>query len=136
MSMTYVVWLDDRGGISFGGRRLSRDRVLTARLNERLAGVARLCSPYTGRVYGTADTTLTEDPACRVEGAAYLVETFDPTPYLRAGDCLLVYRFGRTYPFDCRLTLDLAALTPVSRTELVGHSHPSLVEELYVLPLT
>ena len=36
--MTVIVCMDERGGMSFCGRRVSRDRVVTARILEKTGG--------------------------------------------------------------------------------------------------
>ena len=130
--MIYAVCIDDRGGMAFMGKRLSRDRVQLARLFA-LVGDGTLCvTPYSTKlVDGFPRVRVTDDVRVREENTVLFLEAVDPTPLLRTGDILAVYRFGRHYPSDLRLTADLSRMDIVSECAFVGSSHPDMTETLY-----
>ncbi len=129
--MTYIVCVDDRMGMTFGGRRLSRDRVMLARMKDAVAHARLYTLPYSEPLFAEREVRITTDAAWRDEEAALFLETVDPTPYLRRGDRLLVYHFGRHYPSDMSLGLDLRTQRLLSTTPFVGSSHPEMLEEVY-----
>lgn len=130
--MIYAVCIDDRGGMAFLGKRLSRDRVQLARLRALVGEGTLLVTPYSEKlVEDFPRVRVTEDLYTRAENTVFFLETADPTPLLESGDTLAVYRFGRHYPSDLRLAADLSRMELVSACAFVGSSHPDMTETLY-----
>lgn len=130
--MIYAVCIDDRGGMAFMGKRLSRDRVQLERLFSLVGEGELLVTPYSERlVEGFPRVRTVRDVRERAQDAVLFLETVDPTPLLQGGDTLAVYRFGRHYPSDLRLTADLSRMELVSACAFVGSSHPDMTETLY-----
>ena len=132
--MTVVLCADDRGGLSFHGRRQSRDRAVSADLLSQ-AGECTLwvepCSrplfPQEARTVRTAEEPWTQAGA---EDLCFL-ELQDPAPALARADQLVVYRWNRHYPSDRKLLLPPEGWTLTSRTEFPGHSHDVITKEIY-----
>ena len=108
--MRIIICLDDRGGLSFGGRRLSRDRAL----------IDFICSRY---------ETVADDPytvgcdSCFLENTEIKLDV----PEI---DELVVCRWNRAYPFDRRVEIT-PDWHPVSEYELVGSSHDKITVIVY-----
>ncbi|MBQ7315092.1 MAG: hypothetical protein IJW83_03710 [Clostridia bacterium] len=129
--MTYVVCVDDRMGMLFGGRRLSRDREQLKRMRRTLGNRSLYILPYSAKLFEETSVCITDDPAMRKEGCALFLEEYDPAPYLRKGDHLLVYHWGRHYPSDLRMSVDLSRMRRLSSCTFVGSSHSEMLEEEY-----
>ena len=129
--MTVYVCLDDRGGLLFNGRRLSRDAVQLADMaaegplcvdafSEKL--VASVGIPYT-----LAEKTLPAD--CR-----FFLENRDPDAVLPLAEKVVIYRWNRQYPSDVRwegIPADYGfSLTETS--EFPGKSHEKITKEVYI----
>ena len=129
--MTVYVCLDDRGGLLFNGRRLSRDAVQLADMaaegplcvdvfSEKLVASAGI--PYT-----LAEETLPAD--CR-----FFLENRDPDAVLPLAERVVIYRWNRQYPSDVRWEGTPAdygfSLTETS--EFPGKSHEKITKEVYV----
>lgn len=136
--MTLITCIEDRGGLAFHRRRLSRDRVLCERILE-LAGVGTLrISPYSAPLLRglphTAGLLEGEDFLEQTAGEDFcFAEREDLTPWLDRADKLVLFRWNRTYPFDLRFPLEELerhwALT--GRLDFPGSSHEKITEEWY-----
>ena len=129
--MKLIVCLGERGGISFSGRRQSRDREVTAdilRLTEGDLTVAprseKLFSPHPVRV---SESPLDTEGYCFIEdvgGAAHLPRI----------DTIIIYRWNVLYPMDKAFDIDPLAegFTLAESTDLAGYSHERITREVYV----
>lgn len=130
--MKLIVCLDDRGGMMFCKRRQSRDRVQIADMKALLAGATLAISPYTeGILRGSGiNYTVSDDP--RLENTEYCFIENTPLPEIVDIDGIIIYRWGRHYPADVKLTLNIGAL-PESIYEFRGSSHEKITREIYKL---
>ena len=111
--MRIIICLDDRGGLSFGGRRLSRDRALI--------DSAPL---FDGHAVTVADDPYTVGcDSCFLENTEIKLDV----PEI---DELVVCRWNRAYPFDRRVEIT-PDWHPVSEYELVGSSHDKITVIVY-----
>ena len=129
--MTVYVCLDDRGGLLFNGRRLSRDAVQLADMaaegplcvdafSEKLVASAGI--PYT-----LAEETLTAD--CR-----FFLENRDPDAVLPLAERVVIYRWNRHYPADTVFPQQwLQCRTLQESREFAGSSHETITREVYTL---
>lgn len=127
--MILIACVDDRNGLQFHGRRLSRDRVVTARILERAGG--RLWAAPPSAVLFPAGTVIADAQFLTRAGAAdaCFVETDaqpDPTQIAQ----VILYRWGRAYPADVHFHLP-EGMRLVSSTVFAGFSHPAVTEEIY-----
>lgn len=129
--MTVYLCLDDRGGLLFNGRRLSRDAVQLADMaaegpltvdafSEKLLASA-------GIPCALAEETLPAD--CR-----FFLENREPASVLPLAEKVVIYRWNRQYPSDVRWEGTPAdygfSLTETS--EFPGKSHERITKEVYV----
>ena len=131
--MRLIVCLDDRGGMSFGGRRQSQDRVLRARVMELTRGERLYMSEYSARQFadcegfvadngyrgraGKGDTCFLEDGDVSLDGVSELV----------------IYRWNRHYPSDRRFPYEPEAcgFVKVASADFEGSSHEKITEDIY-----
>ncbi len=131
--MWYIVCVDDRMGLLFGGRRLSRDRVQMARMRQAIGERSLYALPFSASLFGEGNVTILSDASLRPENGALFVEDRDPTPLLQKGDTLIVYRWGRHYPSDLRMSADLSTYRLLSSVAFAGSSHEEMLEEMYAV---
>lgn len=136
--MTLITCMDDRGGLAFHDRRLSRDRVLCERILE-LAGTGTLrLSPYSLPLFQSLphEAALLSGEDFREQAAGEdlcFIEREDPVPWLDRVDKLVLFHWNRTYPFDLRFPLEELenhwVLT--GSADFPGSSHEKITEEWY-----
>lgn len=129
--MTVYVCLDDRGGLLFNGRRLSRDAVQLA----DMAAEGPLCVDAfseklvasAGIPYILAEETLPAD--CR-----FFLENRDPDAVLPLAEKVVIYRWNRQYPSDVRWERTPAdyGFSLAETSEFSGKSHEKITKEVYV----
>ncbi len=139
--MTILVCVDDRMGQMFHRRRLSRDRVLSARILERAAGRVLRISPYSVPLFdglpSSARLEVGEDYLAQASGDDLcFVEREDAAPWLDRADRLVLYRWNRAYPADLRFPGDILAQnwTLTAASDFPGSSHDKITEEFYERP--
>lgn len=131
--MLLIVCLDDNGGMMFGARRQSKDRVLRERMLAQTAGKALWMSPYSAAQFEqgaaiTADAAYIDKvkagDACFVEDGAFPAEK--PA-------AILIYRWNRRYPADKYFPFDPLqnGYRLVSSVDFVGSSHDRITADRY-----
>lgn len=136
--MRVIVCVDDRLGMTFNGRRQSRDRLLIEDVIGDLAeGQTLYASEYSRKLFDHADSRLTlcEDFLEKAgSGDVCFVEDRALAPYVSKIQTLVIYRWNRHYPSDTVLDIDPAAEGFwLSQTrEFVGSSHEKITKEIYV----
>ena len=86
-----IICLDKRDGLSFGGRRLSRDAKIFEDIQKDFGAVAL-----------SNDISLDFLPEAK-ESPAVFCEVEIPGGYLEGCNKVIIYRFDRAYPFDMSL---------------------------------
>lgn len=134
--MTVVVCVDERGGMMFGGKRQSRDRVLRARIAGKTKEKNLIVSPYSAAQFeGERDLTVSDTPfeAAGAEDFVF-VEDKDMTAHIGIIDSFIIYKWNRLYPSDVPFPFDLesAGFRLVSSEDFKGSSHERITEEVYV----
>lgn len=135
--MTAVVCVENRGGMLFYGRRVSRDRVLIDNLLE-LAGDAPVrLAPFSAGLFTKARERVLisgdfldaagEGEVCFVEDAAL-------GPYMDKVERLVIYRWNRDYPSDMSFDVqpEEYGLRLADSRDFAGSSHENITREVYV----
>lgn len=130
--MDFFVCIAENGGISFGGRRVSRDKnILEDALRTRpdLRAFSETAKMFTRAGLKVSEIT---DLAGAPENAAVFLEA-DPAPFASLASRVILYRFNRDYPADVFMTLDLSAngFRLASSAEFAGLSHEKITKEVY-----
>ena len=135
--MTVVVCVDDRGGMTFNKRRVSRDRTVYADIAADLGGKALCLSEYSLPLFSELDASVrvNEEPLLAGDGESVcFVENKAILPYLGKINKIVIYRWNRHYPSD--MTLDIEPLSAgfklLETLDLAGYSHEKITKEVYV----
>lgn len=135
-NITVALCIDERGGMIFNKRRVSRDRVLIAELVGSVEGKIyiseyslRIFEPHKERVV-VCDDPIRECP----EGAVCFIENTPVEPYLGDISSFIIYNWNTMYPYDVCFTIELEkeGFTKVSESEFEGSSHDNITKGVYV----
>ncbi|MBQ0111410.1 MAG: hypothetical protein KBS41_05760 [Oscillospiraceae bacterium] len=120
MYNTVIFCLDKRDGLSFGGRRLSRDNEIFKDIEKDFGAVA-IYSEISAEFLKTDKTS--DTVFCEVE---------IPPQYLNNCQKAVIYRFDREYPFDISLQKDFYdSFALKQKTEMQGNSHDKIFKEIW-----
>lgn len=135
--MTLILCADDRNGLLFHNRRLSRDSVLCNRILELCGNKTLWMNSYSASIFprNTPNIRVSEKFLEEAgEGEFCFVENTEITDVLSRTKTLVIYRWNRSYPSDVKLPESLLeGKKPVSTLEFAGSSHPSITQEVYKL---
>ena len=132
--MTVIVCVDNRFGMLFNKRRLSRDRAVTEDVVTHLAGGRLYCAELSKPLFdGIPDAVVCDDFLEKAgENDTCFVENRDIAPFKEKITKIVLYRWNRDYPAD--MWFDPALLREFPRktiTELQGNSHETITKEGY-----
>ena len=134
--MIAALCVDDRNGLRFNGRRLSRDRVQLADLLDLCGGGTLWTAPDSGPLFPGEARVRTAPDFWEKAGAGQVCffEDRPPAGVLDRAEAVVLYRWNRAYPADVHLAWDPAAagFLLAERTEFPGHSHKAITRERYV----
>ena len=138
--MILISCIDDRGGLLFHGRRLSRDRVLCQDVLRTCAGSPLWMAPGSRSLFsslrdGLSSSILTSEDflAQAAPGEFCFLEDRPIRPFLDRVESMVLYHWNRRYPADLFLDLDPAALgwSLLGREDFPGSSHKKITKEVY-----
>ena len=132
--MTAIVCIEDRGGILFLKRRVSRDREVYRDIAENYDKVymtSYSLALFDGVKINTGVRLLPISEGER--GEVCFVESGEIADNLHKISRLVIYRWNRTYPSDVKLGFDPEEMgfKLVSTNELVGYSHEKITKDIY-----
>ncbi|MCD8053992.1 MAG: ribonuclease Z [Lachnospiraceae bacterium] len=135
--MIVIAVVDDRGGMMFGSRRQSQDRVLRQRVLSLAGGRIVWMNAYTAKQFGDQmDTGLicVDDHFMEKAGPGEFcfVENTALVSYEAQIEKVILFKWNRTYPGDVTFDLDLSAWRRVSTENFVGSSHEKITQETYL----
>lgn len=120
--------LDDEGGMTFFGKRQSRDRVLIDDLCASTDGKIYINS-FSSHVFATHGdkTVICADPLAESpDGATVFVENLALAPYLGEIDEIVLYKWNRLYPSDKRIDISFDGFKVISKKDFEGSSHENI----------
>lgn len=131
--MTIYLCLDDRGGLLFNGRRLSRDAAVLADMAAGLADTLTI-DPFSEKLISAAGIPYTLAAQPLPEGCHFFLENRNPEAMLPLAENVVIYRWNRHYPSDVRWTGSPAdyGFTLSQTSEFPGKSHELITKEVYV----
>ena len=132
--MTAIVCIEDRGGILFLKRRVSRDREVYRDIAKSYDTV--YMTSYSLPLFEGVeiDAMVRLSPITEGErGDVCFIEDGEIAENLHKISRLVIYRWNRTYPSDVKLGFEPEDLgfERVSTSELVGYSHEQLTKDIY-----
>lgn len=128
--MNLIICLDDNNGISFNGRRQSRDKLLIERIENNIPCEKIFVHPNSEKLFSG-----------KVNACDDFLDAADETDYCfsesvlpKAEDIkkLIIYRWNRSYPYDFQFDLDLNNFKLIKTTDFIGSSHDKITEEVYI----
>lgn len=131
--MTLTLCLDDRGGLLFNGRRLSRDAVLLADMAAGLEGQLYIDS-FSEKLIAAAAIPYVIAGEELPPDAHFFLENRNPEELLPLANKLVIYRWNRHYPSDVRWEGHPGdfGFTLSETSEFPGKSHERITKEVYV----
>jgi hypothetical protein len=131
--LTVYLCLDDRNGLLFNGRRLSRDAHLLADMAAMVPENLTI-DPFSEKLITAAGIPYVLAGEDIPEDAHFFLENRNPEDLLPAAKVLVLYRWNRHYPSDFRWEgspADHGFLLSES-SEFSGKSHDIITKEVYV----
>ena len=130
--MKLIFCLDTERGVSFFGKRQSRDKHLCDDIIADCADSVLEMSEYSAKIFAPHSVSVQKTPTMS-DGSTYFCEITDPKEYVRYADEVVIYNWNRHYPSDIKFDADMGELgfALVSKSDLVGHSHEKITKETY-----
>lgn len=136
--MIAIVCLEERKGMQFGGRRVSRDRVVTEKICELCEGKTLWMDPTSEKLFveqkksGNVTIQTAADFLEQAgEGEYCFVENTGLQAVEEKIEQIIVFWWNRHYPADRKLDLDLSRWNKASEEEFAGNSHEKITKEVY-----
>ena len=131
MGLTVYVCLDDRSGMSFNGRRQSRDSKVFEDIGRELRGEL-LIDPFSEALIGRSGLPYRVLEGPLPEEGQFFLEMRAPQEAL-AAERIVIYRWGRHYPADRCWDLDPEAegYCLTERSVFPGSSHEEIQKEVF-----
>lgn len=124
--MIGIVCIDLRNGLSFNGRRTSRDRIVIQDILSYAEDKTIWVLPYSLMLFPEGTVKVWNDQSVVEEDDYFFIELEMPNLYFSQ---LIVYRWDKRYPFDEKV--DLSKYRFVIQEELEGNSHEVITREVY-----
>lgn len=130
--MNLILCLDDRGGLLFNRRRLSRDIAVCKRCLS-LADTKKLrMNSYSAKLFAEyMDRILVEEDFYKGAGENDFCFAESELPDLVNVGRLYVFRWNRNYPSDVRFDPLERGFTLKTTEDIAGNSHPVITLEVY-----
>ncbi len=134
--MRLVICIDDRGGMVFNKRRVSRDKLMISDLCEYIGDNTLFIEPYSEELFSEVSLNIIVSEKSlkfAADDDFVFVEREEPTPYLAAAGEVVIYKWNRRYPFDMALKTSPAELgfKLESVFEFKGNAHDKITREVY-----
>ena len=132
--MHLIVCIDDRDGMSFLGRRLSRDREVIAHILRLTKGSNLWVSPYTSKLFPEGSVLVTGEFQHAAEAGDYcFVENAVLPDVYGKLESVILYRWNRRYPSTVKFPREiLESMRRESLEEFKGFSHETITMERYL----
>ncbi len=141
--MILMLCVEDGMGLSFGGKRQSRDREVTRDILTSAAGSVLWTDEYSGKLL-LEDTSLFSEQtvaadAVRVDGDCLakagageycFVELADVSACAKDAEQIILYHWNRAYPSTAKFALP-DGFTLRESVEFPGKSHEKITKEIY-----
>ncbi len=134
--MKIIVCIDERFGMLFFGKRLSRDSVLLNDMKEHIGEGRLYCHPYSEKLLGSAEIKYKsrENFLDKAKSDDYcFVENMHIRAYMDEVSELVIYNWNRHYPSDMQLDIipGTFGLKLAEKRDFAGSSHERITKEIY-----
>ena len=133
--LSVALCIDERGGMLFGGKRQSRDRVLIEELISSTEGKV-VINEFSSSLFRDYDDKVRIEKKpykkCKA-GDVFFVENIPLSEFIDDVNEIILYNWNRHYPSDVKIDIDPASLgfTLIQSTEFEGSSHDKITKEIY-----
>ena len=135
--MTAIVCIEDRGGMTFMRRRLSKDRILTEDIVKTVGDGILYISDFSEALFAKSDISVmsVSNPLDSAEAGDYaFIENIGLKESLEKIKVLIIYKWNRKYPFDFSLDVEpeKCGFSLKESYDFKGSSHDKITKEIYV----
>ena len=131
--MTLILCIDDKKGMTFGGKRQSRDSAVTERILSLTDGKRLVLSPYSAPLFpDKKELVVAEDPAEAGKADDFLFIENTSLPE-KAPERIILFHWNRRYPATSFFTLSTDGYALSETREFKGSSHDCITEESWEL---
>jgi hypothetical protein len=134
--MTVIICIDDRGGMLFMKRRLSKDRLLIEDVSKMAENAVLYISDFSESLFADSDisTLCVPNPleSAGEEDFAF-IENLTLSESIEKIDRLVIYKWNRRYPFDFALDIvpEKQGFRLIESYDFKGYSHDNITKEIY-----
>ena len=134
--MKLIFCTDERGGMMFNKRRVSRDKLLVEDVANYVGDNILYAEPYSLELFADASVNLicSDSPEKSADTGDYaFIESYSPKEAAREAEEIVIYNWNRRYPFDVSLEFrpeDLGFRLK-TRYKFKGSSHDLITREVY-----
>lgn len=129
--MHLIFCIDDRDGLSFCGRRLSRDREVTAHMLRMTEGSSLWIHPYSESLFPDGGVIADAEYLAKAGQGAFCFVEKGMIP--KSAESVTLYRWNRAYPSTERFPRELLSSMKLACTdEFPGFSHDKITMERYI----
>ena len=134
--MTVFICIDDKGGMTFCGKRQSRDSMLIKDVAAHAEDGLLYISDFSEKLFLDSDASVISVPdplGSAGEGGFAFVETPPLAPYKDKIKTLVIYKWNRHYPSDKKLDISPRDMgMHLAHTyDFKGTSHENITKEVY-----
>ncbi len=132
--MTVFVCLDDNAGMTFGGRRQSRDSKVIEDIFVTVGNEKLFIAPFSEKLLdGRDNIKVKRNPLNAVRHGFCFIEDRGVKEYINDIDTLIIYKWNRHYPQDRKFDIIPAecGFTLTESIEFTGSSHEKITKEIY-----
>ncbi len=132
--MTVILFVDDDFGMTFFGKRQSRDSAAINKISEYAQGRELLISPFSASLFEQSGKAKADNHFLDNAGPddICLAENSDITPYLSKTDRIILYRWNRKYPSDFKFDRNILKNYRLTDSyDFCGTSHDKITVEVY-----
>ena len=134
--MTVFLCIDDRGGMTFMKRRLSRDKIMIEDLSKEVGEGILYISDFSEALFSDSELSVmsVSNPlASAGEDDFAFIEDIPISNAIDRIDTLIIYKWNRKYPYDFALDIDPlnCGFSLLSSCDFKGNSHDQITKEIY-----
>lgn len=129
--MQVIITVENRNGMLFNHRRVSRDQKVSERILAYCKEKKLWMNAYSVKLFENNPQICVSETFLEQKDAICFVEDQDVTPYLPEIDTIILFHWNRDYPADLFFTVDLSEWNRIHQEEFAGKSHDKITMEVY-----
>lgn len=129
--MQVIITVENRNGMLFNHRRVSRDQKISERILAYCKEKKLWMNAYSAKLFENNPQICVSETFLEQKDAICFVEDQDVTPYLPEIDTIILFHWNRDYPADLFFTVDLSEWNRIHQEEFAGKSHDKITMEVY-----